>query len=227
MSMVWTIRGIGILALVAAGLVFARCIADGLHDDYGTGPALAPTAVEQLIQTGSNKNDGSSPLPPLVQQAQAFALYLNPPAPVANPVAQSPVKQHVAVASAAEVMPTSPSPKFELHGISYYRAKPDQSIALVLEPGGMRRWVRPGDQLGHFTIERIDGDSVVCRAGTQTHVMALAPDEAIARFAKSIKSTPIPTQAQRKMRGPEVPPPAPGMRQMPPSRVMAKLGQLS
>src|SRR4030042_2029412 len=67
MSMVWTIRGIGILALVAAGLVFARCIADGLHDDYGTGPALAPTAVEQLIQTGSNKNDGSSPLPPLGQ----------------------------------------------------------------------------------------------------------------------------------------------------------------
>ena len=57
---------------------------------------------------------------------------------------------------ALPVKPPASTPKFELHGISYYRQKPDQSMALVLEPGGTRRWVHPGEQLGHLTIERID-----------------------------------------------------------------------
>jgi hypothetical protein len=59
-------------------------------------------------------------------------------------------------------------------------------------------------------------------------VVALAPNEAITQYARSIKdtkTTSAPKQAQNKDQGPEVPPPAPGIRQMPLSRVAAILGQ--
>jgi hypothetical protein len=134
------------------------------------------------------------------------------------------------VTPALPVKPPASAPKFELHGISYYRQKPDQSIALVLEPGGTRRWVHQGEQLGHLTIERVDCNSVVCRDGAQTHVVALATNEAITKYAGSVKDSKTisaPKQAQNKEQGPEVPPPAPGIRQMPLSRVTALLGQPS
>ncbi len=163
-------------------------------------------------------------------------LYLNPlrapsafvPASKSETAAPLPVKTASAVTAAVPVRPPASAPKFELHGISYYRQKPDQSMALVLEPGGTRRWVHPGEQLGHLTIERIDCNSVLCRDGAQTHVVALAANEAIAMYARSVKDTgavSTPKQAQKKEQGPEVPPPAPGIRQMPLARVAALLGQ--
>jgi hypothetical protein len=230
---------ISVLIFAAAGLLFAQEITVLVRDEPRAEPVTGPSATERFRQGRSGQSDESERQPPLIEQAQAFALYLNPPPP---PVASAPAPRPAAagmptlvrssrtVADASPVQPPASSPKFELYGISYYRAKPEQSMALVLEPDGRCHWVRPGDQLGHLTIERIDSTSLVCREGTQTHVVALAPMEAVAKYARNLKDTSTaatPAQAQRQPPGPEVPPPAPGIRQMPPARVAALLGRPS
>jgi hypothetical protein len=231
--MILVLRILSVLTLTLAAGILTLTIQSRPRDAASIDGTEAPSALERFRQTRERNPDGNVPeVPPLIQQAEIFAAYLKP---VAVPVAAAkqtpatmpaPTKPTVATAT-PEVKPASSSPKFELHGISYYRQKPEQSMALVVEPGGARRWVRPGDQLGHLTVERIDCNSVVCRDGTQTQVVALAANEAITKYARSIKSTgavSAPRQAQNKVQGPEVPPPAPGIRQMPLSRVAALLG---
>jgi hypothetical protein len=238
--MIKMIQAGSILSLVAAGFLWACCALHWLHDS-ATEPTTTSSAIEQFLRSRPGGRHGDSNQPsPLVQQAQVLALYLNPPqataAPTASATATASVASTTAVNRASAVTPPTPirppasSAKFELHGISYYRQKPEQSMALVLEPGGMRHWVHPGEQLGHLAIERIDGNSVVCRDGAQTQIVALAPREAITQYARAIKGdqTPAaPKQAQNKDPGPQVPPPAPGIRQMPASQVAALLGQSS
>jgi hypothetical protein len=225
---------ISILALAAAGVIFCRCLGGAGSEEQ----VHATSAVERFLQNGTGKTEESDRLPPLLQEAQALALLLNPPrppsgsAPAPKTVITAPLSAKTVsnVTPALPVTPPASAPKFELHGISYYRQKPDQSMALVLEPGGTRRWVHPGEQLGHLTIDRIDCNSVLCRDGAQTHVVALAAGEALTRYARSVKdSKPASAvkQAQEKELGPQVPPPAPGIRQMPLSRVAALLGQPS
>ncbi len=247
--MIKILQAISVLALGTAGLIFCRCLGGAVRDE----PAPAPSAVERFRQSRTGKNGEGEHLPPLLQEAQVLALYLDPPraAPAASvPISKSevatsplPVKTASAVTAAVPVRPPASAPKFELHGISYYRQKPEQSMALVLEPGGARRWVHPGEQLGHLTIERIDANSVLCRDGEQTHVVALAAEETRTKYAQSVKDNKTPAalpqvprkdpgpqvspQALQKESGPEVPPPAPGIRQMPPSRVAALLGRPS
>jgi hypothetical protein len=222
---------LSLLSFVTAGLVLGLYVTETLRGDSSGDPVTGPGAVERLRQSHAGKGTESDCLPPLLQEAQALALYLNPPrttsatvtAPKSETAAPLPVK------TISNVTPAS-APKFELHGISYYRQKPDQSMALVLEPDGTRRWVHPGEQLGHLTVERIDCNSVRCRDGAQTHVVALAASDAITKYARSMKDSKTasaPQQAQKGEPGPEVPPPAPGIRQMPLSRVTALLGQPS
>jgi hypothetical protein len=232
--MIRIIHTISILALVAAGLIFCRCLGSAGHEEQ----VQAPSAVERFRQNYAGKTEESDRLPPLLQEAQALALLLNPPrapsvsAPAPKTVITTPLSAKTIsnVAPPNQVRPPASAPRFELHGISYYRQKPDQSMALVVEPGGTRRWVHPGEQLGHLTIERIDCNSVLCRDGEQTCVVALAADETLTKYARSVKdSKPASAvkQAQEKEQGPQVPPPAPGIRQMPLSRVAALLGQPS
>ena len=128
--------------------------------------------------------------------------------------------------AAAGPRPSSTSLKFELHGISYYRADPSQSMALICEPGGDRRWVRQGDSLGHVVVERIGADCLVCRDGAQMETVALASGETIAQFAQESDGrdrSPKP----RVCAALNTPAPVPirGIRQMPPARVAAKLGR--
>jgi len=229
MFMIRTIQTISILAILLAALLFISCLADGLRDDSCTEQVGTPSAIERFQQAGGNgASDSRNQVSPLVQQAQAFALYLNPPA-VAAPIIHKdqafppPAKDDSSVKRVMEVRPASSSPNFELHGISYYRSKPHESMALVCEPGGNRRWVRQGEQLGHLVIERIDGDSIVYREGAQTHVMALAPKEALAKLARASSSVPAPKQTDKPARTTPAPPPVRGIRQMPLARVAAKV----
>ena len=232
--MIRILQAISILALGAAGLIFCRCLGRAACDEQ----TQTPSAVERFRQSRTGQSDQSERLPPLLQEAQALALYLNPPRASAASLPASkletvpslPVKTIGNVTPALPVAPPASTPKFELHGISYYRQRPDQSMALVVEPGGSRRWVHQGQQLGHLTIERIDRNSVLCRDETQTHVVALAQNEALTKYARNVKDSKtmsVPKQAPKKEQGPQVPPPAPGIRQMPLSRVTALLGQPS
>jgi hypothetical protein len=226
---------LGVLALTLAAVVLVLCAAGAGRTGGHERPAAGSSVIERFRQGDGDSLHSEHRLSPLVQQAQAFASYLNPPPASRPPVggaaaaktdarAAAPEGQSTVV-RASEVKPASPSsPKFELHGISYYRSKPEQSMALVCEPGGSRRWIRQGAQFGHLTVERIDSDSVLCRDGTRTLVMSLASQETLTKFARARGETTEPKPTSKPARAAPAPPPVRGLRQMPLARVAAKLG---
>lgn len=83
--------------------------------------------------------------PPVVAQAEAFALYLRPP----EPIKRTPPKPRARPVP-VEVPPVaivSAPVKYRLLGINYHQSKPEESKALVWEAGGGPKWVAPGEQL--------------------------------------------------------------------------------
>ena len=216
---------LSVLLLALAGLTLAACLTDDARDALGPERLLTSSAVQKYREAadGSLRDDRVRESP-LVQQARAFALYLNPPAPP-NKVARRPDSREERItAETPRAKPASSSPKFELHGISYRRSRPDRSMALVWEPGGDRRWVRQGARFGHIVIVEITGDSIVYRDGQQRREMALASAERLTRYAqrRRPKSNRMKAADDR-----QVSPARPfirRIRQMPAARVAAKKG---
>lgn len=225
--MIRMLHAIGVLSLAAAALAVVLCVTDGRQDDSHMEQAAKPSAVERFKQAaGGRVEDTQATLSPLIQQAQAFALYLDPPVHAERTqraVIHPTLRRSGMSAPSSEVRPVSVAARFELHGISYYRSDPRRSLALVCERDGKRRWVREGTQLGHTTIERINGDSIVYRDGAQTHVMAMAAAEVLRSYAQTT-SKPALRRTDRPNQGKPAPPSVRGIRQMPPSRIAAKIG---
>jgi hypothetical protein len=124
----------------------------------------SPGAIEKFKQArGKKVTDTKSQTSPLVKQARAFALYLNPPvkpAPVKTQRSrrsQSPKRRPAAVAS-----------KFNLIGTSYYASNPSLSLALIDEPGKGLHWVRQSGKVGRLVIEKVNDGSVLIRDGQRT-----------------------------------------------------------
>ena len=112
---------------------------------------------------GRKSSKNQNQISPLVKQAQAFALYLDPPPkPTSTKAAPSRGKQ--ATAPKPEVV----SAKFDLIGTSYYQSNPDMSLALIDEPGKGLRWVRQSGQVGHLVFEQIKDGVVIVRDGKRT-----------------------------------------------------------
>lgn len=222
--MVTVLRTLSILSLVSAGLLFLLSIQRELHADDPSRLSDLPSAIEAFTQSSAKSpTEGADHVPRLVEQARILALYLSPPVP--RPPAGDPPRRMVVTPPVAN-KPASAAQVFELHGISYHRAKPEESIALICEPGGQRRWVRQGMQLGHLAIERITGISVICRDGDRVREIALATDEALVRYAKDNVRSVVP--AAKPLRRPDPsrssPLPQRGICQMPASRVAARMG---
>ena len=181
--MIKTLRITSILAVIIAVIVLIFPVVFGARSN----PSKAkieqilnePGAIEKFNKAKTDKatkdRDQSSPL---VKQAQALALYLNPPQP-----------------KAAAQRKGTPSPigsvsaKFPLLGTSFYAARPELSLALIDEPGKGPRWVRQSSKVGHLTIEQIKDGVIVIRDGQRTY--ELQAEE------KTIESTP-PKASQSK-----------------------------
>ncbi len=121
----------------------------------------SPGAIEQFniakVDRDKEKQDQMSPL---VKQAQDFALYLNPP-PKPTPQLPSPQVD-------VPRMPPKVTPKFRLIGTSYYDLRPEQSLALIDEPGKGFRWVEQSEEVGHLVFEQIKDGVVVLKDGQKT-----------------------------------------------------------
>jgi hypothetical protein len=116
-------------------------------------------AIEQFKQArGVQVDNKQSETPPLVKQAEVFALYLNPP----------PKPVTVPTASRIEPRPKSVSPKFRLVGTSRHSLHPQLSLALIDEPGKGLRWVRQESSVGHLVIEQVKDGLIVVRDGENT-----------------------------------------------------------
>jgi len=119
-----------------------------------------PSVVEKFKQDkGTGKSQAKDDVSPLVKQARAFALYLNPPPKPARAKATPRTRSAPKRLTTARA-PRPPSTRFELVSTCYSPTSPSLSRALIKEPGTGYRWVRESSVVGHSVIVGI-GDGVV------------------------------------------------------------------
>jgi len=181
------LRLLSVLALISAGIVLTACAVQWSRGNPQVEKLLgSPGSVDRFTQASASSTNGyQEKASPLVSQAQAFAVYLNPP----------PTRQEVP-ASIPTVRPPAPSPKFTLHGTCYYLSRPGESLALIWEPGGGSgtfRWVKQGAELGHFTIEKIERGLIVYRDGERMHEMLVERRLAPVSFVRGSRAEMAPS----------------------------------
>jgi len=113
---------------------------------------------------GNQAKTSESRSSPLVQQATAFASYLNP-----KPKDASAFRDTEGITSLS--LPVTP--KFRLVATTYYEAQPELSLALIDEPGKGLHWVRQSSKVGHLVIEQVKDSLVVVKGGKGTFELAV------------------------------------------------------
>jgi len=67
--------------------------------------------------------------------------------------------------------PRESTAKFTLHATSYYATSPEESMALIDEPGKGLHWVRQGTQVGYIVIHEIRTGMIILRNGKRIQEM--------------------------------------------------------
>ncbi len=158
-DMIKTLRITSIIAVVLAVGLFVFPAVFGVRSDEQAEQFLNSAGVTEKFNK-AKRQKSKSQISPLVTQAEAFTLYLNPP--VKPKIAAAPRKP------AVTRRPQTVSAKFKLIGTSYYASHPELSLALIDEPGKGFRWVRQSSELGHLIIEQVRDGLVVVRDGKRT-----------------------------------------------------------
>jgi hypothetical protein len=186
-----------IIGILAAGLIVFGAVLGSDDNDEVDKILQSPGAIEKFKTAKGGKDSRSNnQTSPLVKEAEAFALYLNPP-PKPEPKTRSAPKPKKSATST--IRPTAPvSAKFKLIGTVYYPLSPKTSMALIDQPGKGLSWVRQGEEAEHLIFEQIKDGVVVIRDGKQTREIKTPErpeDQAIRKFlasgsesAKSIES---------------------------------------
>jgi len=164
-DMIKTLRITSIVAAVLAVifLVFFvfPVVFGGSSDEQLEQSLDSPGVIEKFNKTVGNKaKTGQNEISPLVKQAGAFALYLNPP-PAKTPRAATGRTADITRGPAV-------TPKFKVLGTSYYKGQPELSLALIDEPGKGLHWIRQSSKVGHLLIEQIKDGIVVFKDGKGT-----------------------------------------------------------
>ena len=111
-------------------------------------------AADSRIQKNKDRTS------PLVQQAQAFASFLNP---------KPEQKRASTISRGSKVIDKLPvTPKFTLRCTSYCPEDPNMSLALIDEPGKGRHWVKPSSKVGHLLVEKIKDGLIVVNGGQES-----------------------------------------------------------
>ena len=150
------------LAVVLVGFFVFR-IVHGIGGNENVREFLSSPGVIEKFKTaeGNRTNTIVGQTSPLVKQAQAFALYLNPPASkTRNPKIGSGTST---ISAQVDV-----TPKFKVVGISYYEGRPEMSMALIDEPGKGIHWVKQSTTVGHLRIEQVKNDLVIVKSSKET-----------------------------------------------------------
>jgi hypothetical protein len=163
-DMIKTLRITSVVAAILAGVFFVFPVIYGVRTDNSIDKFLElPSAKEKFENAADTKTKtGESQESPLVKQAEAFALYLNPDKPA---VAKIPTKGAKIPGIASKVTVT---PKFTVLATIVYPDNPTLSQALIDEPGTGRRWVRQSSMVGHTFIEQVKDGLVVLKSGDET-----------------------------------------------------------
>lgn len=161
--MIKTLRITSIIAVVLAVVFFVLPAVFGFRGDKQIEQFLNSAGVIEGFREakGDKVEDSQREISPLVKQAEAFALYLNPP-PKPNP--EPSVSE-----GKSEPRPVGPvTAKFKLIGTSRHVLQPELSLALIDEPGKGLYWVRQFSKVGYLIIEQVKDGLVVVRDGKNT-----------------------------------------------------------
>ncbi len=147
-------------AVIALGfLVFIA--ARGMAADEKSENLLKLPSVAEQFQIGQKPIDGEQETP-LIKQAKAFALRIDPPPPP-EPVKSQPKPDETPRPQVAI------SAKFKLIGTSYHFGDEADSLALIDEVGKGLHWVKQGGKVGYLIIERIGDGSVLINDNGKTY----------------------------------------------------------
>ncbi len=164
-NMIKTLRITSIIAAALAVVFLVFPAIFGVRSDEQTEQFLNSAGMIEKFNKAKGKSSAKdeSQISPLVKQAEAFALYLNPPKPKKAPPTRRTDRPSIIPRPPAPV-----SPKFKLIGTSHYASHPELSLALIDEVGKGLRWVRQSSKLGHLIIEQVKDGLVVVRDGKRT-----------------------------------------------------------
>jgi len=196
--MIKTLRITSFVAVILAVVFFVFPVIFSVRSDEQVEQFLSsPGVIEKFSKAKGDKDRRSeSQISPLVKEAQAFALYLNPPPKKTEP---RPIRKNKKPTPPKPRPPAPVSPKFKLIGVSYYASHPDLSLVLIDEPGKGTRWVRQSSRVGHLIIEQVKDGLVVVRDDKRTFELELKRREEKSLVIKDSssgqtgsKSTPMP-----------------------------------
>ena len=161
--MIQTLRITSVVAAILAGVFFVFPVVYGVRSDERIDRFLKqPSVREKFDDVADNKAKAAdSRVSPLVEQAEAFAMYLNP---VKAKVQKASIEPKTTSISSK----LSVTPKFKVFATSYCAENPELSLALIDEPGRGRHWVRQSSKVGHLFIEQVKDGFVVVKGGQET-----------------------------------------------------------
>jgi len=183
--MIKTLRITSVIAAILACVLFAFPVVFGVRNNVNLEEFLnSPGAIEKFRSTeGKKAKKSESQSSPLVQQAEAFAKYLNPPKSII-PKTSAGLK----TASISRDLPVTP--KFKVLGTCYYASNPEMSLALIDEPGKGRHWVRQSSNVGHLLIEQIKDGLVVIKSSEETFELMIEekPESSFLKGAPTVST---------------------------------------
>ena len=170
---------VSLFCLMGASLLFGRCglqWIQGVPPDEGE-PWLPVT--ERLRARQSLQGRDQAAASPLLEEAEALARYLNPPKPPPRQETSLPTVGATHASPVPVPRPPSPAPQFRILAISYYRSNPEKSLAMIWDATKGGYWIKKGDRLGHFVVERIEKEAILYRDGDQLRQMAVAVKQSV------------------------------------------------
>ncbi len=155
-----------------AAVCFVVFIASrGMQGNSDVEKFLASAGIaEQLRGSISAKMSDSGQDSPLIRQAKAFALRIDPPPAKAAAAPQERPRN--------PVLPPRPKVKkvatdFTLLGTSSHLEDETESLALINEVGKGLRWVKQGQRVGRLLIESIGSGAILINDGGNTYELAV------------------------------------------------------
>jgi len=169
-----------ILAVFVCGFLVFNLVFNDQNDEQVREFLNSPSVIEKFNDSAADKtNRNENRSSPLVQQAEAFAFYLDPPKDKISSNTTQKNRNFTGIKT-----PSAPVlPKFIVLGTSYCQSNPHISQVLIDEPGKGRHWVRQSGKVGHLLIEQVKDGLVIVKGGEETFELMIE---------KTLKDTSLP-----------------------------------
>lgn len=179
--MLKTLRITSIIAVIVAFCGAAALVFIGLKENSEVKAFQdSPGIVDRFKDQFKGESSDEAKTSPLVAQAKAFALRIDPPPPPKPPAPRPKAPTEVARPVPKPVIPTPKvqvTVKSDLLATVVCQSAPEKSLALLQTSGTKQEWFRQGDTVGHLEIKEIRDGSVVFTQGGQNPQEKFVPQK--------------------------------------------------